>query len=91
MGMAAFDVGRQQSPLNMRLGAAIPVVGVVTWRARGAAGLHGGGWCWKICCNIGIWVWDHLLREAWVDPLEVPPGWGIQSFRVSLVPPLQAV
>jgi hypothetical protein len=22
------------------------------------------GGCWKMRCNIGTWVWDHLLREA---------------------------
>jgi hypothetical protein len=26
---------------------------------------------------------NHLLREAWPDPLGVPPGWGIHGFRVS--------
>jgi hypothetical protein len=28
----------------------------------------------EICYIIGTWVWDHLLHEAWPDPLEMSPG-----------------
>jgi hypothetical protein len=40
-----------------------------------------------MCCNIGTWLRDHLLREACLSPLGVPPGWGIQNFIISLMPP----
>jgi hypothetical protein len=40
----------------------------------------------KMCCNIGAWVWDHILYEAWLDPLGVPLGWGIQDFKFSEKP-----
>jgi hypothetical protein len=43
--------------------------------------------CWKMCCNIGPWVRNHLLRETWPNLLGVPPGWGVKGFRVSLTPP----
>jgi hypothetical protein len=28
----------------------------------------------ETCCIIGIWVRDHLLREAWLSPLEILRG-----------------
>jgi hypothetical protein len=36
-----------------------------------------GGGINKMCCNIGTWVRDHLLREAWPNPLRVLPRWDI--------------
>jgi hypothetical protein len=39
--------------------------------------------CLKMCCIIGTWVWDHLLREAWPGPLGVLVGRGVQVIRVS--------
>jgi hypothetical protein len=37
----------------------------------------------KMCCIIGTWVRDHL-REVWPSSLGVSPGWGVQTFTVSL-------
>jgi hypothetical protein len=28
----------------------------------------------ETCCIIGIWVQDHLLREAWLSSLEILCG-----------------
>jgi hypothetical protein len=35
-------------------------------------------------CIIGTCVWDHLLHEAWPDPLGMSPGVMARVSRVSL-------
>jgi hypothetical protein len=72
----------------MRLGVAIPMVGVAAWHACGAAGLHGGGWQWPVVC-----IADVVCLGAWVlagseigcgGPGGVSPPWKMLCYVLVL-------
>jgi hypothetical protein len=75
-GMAVFSMGRQRSPLSMRLGAAIPLVGVVVWSARGGTGLHGGGWRRRAT---SVWWFSAFGSWQWLVVGHGSPGWCVAA------------